>query len=109
MLFYTEIKLIFFATGKSISLVLILFTNKTAFKRTRIRSNAACFTHDTNACTCAVCALILHLVANFTGNIFSNSDFLHDAKILVVRCSFSLTWATFHCACTVSTIFLLPV
>ena len=60
------------------------------FKRTRRMSNAVCFKHHNNICVCAVCALILHRVAKFiTGNRFGNCDFLHDAKILAVRCIFS--------------------
>jgi len=49
---------------------------------------------------CAVSALIID------GNGFSDSDFLHDAKILDVLnvwCSFSPNVPIFHCACAVST------
>ena len=47
------------------------FVHKITFKRTRIRSNAVCFTHNSNVCACAVSASILHLVANLSPQIDS--------------------------------------
>jgi len=44
-----------------------------------------------------------------TENGFSDTDFLYDGRILAVRRYFYLFVATFHCACVLSTTFLLPV